>query len=367
MGKQKNILEESIRYLLDRSLSLRFDICTCSKCREEMMRFLIDKLPGVYMDTDDPAYREAVKEAGDKYWKEIFSEIANAVEKVNKNLPHSIEDDKEKAFDALLGKIKEDRGVDFSKYHRNILKRRIALRLNSNKIKSYVEYLHLLAVNSQEYERLFDVLTINISDFFRDSFVWAALKRVLKEIIAAHNSTKEPITLWSAGCAKGEEPYSLAVLFQEIGNIKVPFKIYATDIDKENIEEAKAGIYDTAKIEKAVVNSSQDSIVFNLKKYFIFKNDKYYINDELKKFIEFKYLDLTSLEYIKGVDMILCRNVFIYFTKALQESITDRFYKSLNDKGYMVIGGSESLVSEAKLIFRPIISIGSGIYQKINV
>ncbi|MCD6583170.1 MAG: protein-glutamate O-methyltransferase CheR, partial [Candidatus Omnitrophica bacterium] len=101
-------------------------------------------------------------------------------------------------------------------------------------------------------------------------------------------------------------------------------------------------------------------------KYFVIKGDKYYIKPIIKKMVEFRYLDLIGSPYLEDVDMIICRNVFIYFTKALQEQIVDKFYHSLKEGGYLIIGKSETLVFEARLIFKEI-DMYNRIYQKLAI
>jgi chemotaxis methyl-accepting protein methylase len=366
MSSKKDTLEDILKDFLDRILVLRFDICTCQRCKKEMMEYLLTKFRPLYESLNNSCDKGIEDDFVKNHLKDIFIEIKNAIDIVNKNLPHPLEIDREKEFNILLEKIREERGVDFSQYFRDFLKRRIALRLKANEVKSYSEYLKILANNPDEYEKLFEVLTINVSEFFRDYSVWLVIKRILTNIIMEKNLKEEPIRIWSAGCAKGEEPYSLAILAKEINNIKVPFKIYATDIDKDSLEHAKKGAYESLQIEKTTKNILKRYLLLNLKNYFIFKEGNYYIKDEIKDLIEFRYLDLTSSDYISGVDMILCRNVFIYFTKPLQEQILNNFYRSLKKNGYLIIGKSETLVLGARLVFKEIDNYNR-IYQKIKI
>jgi len=359
MSRPKNILEGILRDFLERSLSLRFDIFTCRKCRMAMMDYLLSKFPPEYVDPHSPNYREIEKKVIQKYLKKIFEEISKAIDLVDENLPHPREEDKEEAFDNLISKIKEDRGVDFSQYHREILKRRIALRLVANKIKSYTEYLTKLTHDPHEYEKLFSVLTINVSEFFRDPMAWDEIRVILEGIIKENTAREESVRLWSAGCATGEEAYSLAILVHQItGSSITPVKIFATDIDRNSLKQARLGVYQSLKfknVDKKLVE-----------RYFLFDRGNYTIKDEIKNMVEFSYLDFTSSHYIEDVDMILCRNVFIYFTKPLQERIMDHFYRSLKTGGYLIIGKTETLVPGAKLIFKEV-NMEERIYQKVNL
>lgn len=356
---QKNVLEDILKDYLDRTLSLRFDICKCERCESSMMAYLLSRFPPEFGDPESPNYKELERELIKKYLKEIFLEVARAIDEVNKNLPHPVEENREAALDNLLEKIKEDRGVDFSQYHRGILKRRIALRLVANRIKSYSAYLTKLKENPHEYEKLFGVLTINVSEFFRDSSVWEALKPVLHSLIDEKNRRHDDLKLWSAGCATGEEAYSLAITVKQVNTAGVPVKIYATDIDKDSLGQAKTGLYPPLKIK------GLDKTL--IEPYFVSDRLHYSIGEDIKGMVDFFYHDLTSFPYNFGdLDVILCRNVFIYFSKALQERILDQFYRALNVGGYLVIGKTETLVPGAKLVFREI-NMDERIYQKIQV
>ncbi|MCP4652128.1 MAG: protein-glutamate O-methyltransferase CheR [Candidatus Omnitrophica bacterium] len=363
MGNPKNVLEEVFKYFLERSLALRFDICTCEKCKAAMLQCLLADFDPIYIDEDDPSYRKVEREVTQKYLQNMFSRISGAIDSVNANLPHPVEEDKEQALENLIVKIRDIRGVDFSQYRKSILKRRLALRLVANNAKSYAQYLTVLADNPGEYEKLFEALTINVSEFFRDPYVWKSVGDLLEKIVDENNERKKPVVLWSAGCARGEEPYSLAILAQEVNNRQTSLEIYGTDIDKDSLKRARGGVYDSMA---ALRNVLKGYFPFSFDTYFSFENGKYYVKDEIKELIEFKYLDLTSSEFINDVDIILCRNVFIYFTKPLQEQIVDRFYRSLREGGYLIIGETENLVPEARLVFKETQN-HSRIYQKITV
>jgi chemotaxis protein methyltransferase CheR len=195
--------------------------------------------------------------------------------------------------------------------------------------------------------------------------VWKALKSIVTQVIDENSAPSKPIVMWSAGCARGEEAYSLALLAKEINDRNIPLIIYASDIDRESLEEAKKGIYEASKIERALKNAIKDGIISDIEKYFICKDDFYYLRDEVKSLVEFRSLDLTASEYILDVDILLCRNVFIYFTKGLQEQIVKNFYLSLNNQGYLIVGNVEILSPKAKSIFTEIDNTNR-IYQKVS-
>ena len=176
MTQQRNIFEDIVGDLIERTLGLRFDICKCPICRKKMLSMVVDKFPVLTIDHQDPQYREFFFETTNKYFKDLVEEIRKVADYISKNPVHEVEEDREEGFNRLLTKIYQARGLDFSQYHRNILKRRVALRLMAHKLNSYSEYLTVLADNPDEYEKLFEILTINVSEFFRDLHIWPAIK-----------------------------------------------------------------------------------------------------------------------------------------------------------------------------------------------
>ncbi|MCM8773891.1 MAG: protein-glutamate O-methyltransferase CheR [Candidatus Omnitrophica bacterium] len=352
-----NIIGDIVSDFLERTLGLRFDICRCELCKKKMLDIVLDKFPPYLWEgsKEDSEYQKKFFSLTNQYIKNIMLEIYKAVDYVSNHPPHNLEDDREKSFNQLLEKIYQDRGVDFSQYHRNILKRRIALRMQVNGIDSYTDYLKLLINYPEEYDKLFEVLTINVSEFFRDLDNWAVINSLLKDLSEKARLEKRRLKVWSAGCAYGEEPYSIAILAKEL-NLAEVIEIIATDVDKSSLEVARRGEFDTYRIK----NISKEL----LKKYFDSKGDgKYQLKDNIKIMVEFKYHNLIGDPYPKDMDIIFCRNVFIYFTKPLQEQILNRFYYSLRDEGYLVIGKSEVILTEAKLIFEEV-SIENRLYRK---
>ncbi|MFH1772619.1 MAG: protein-glutamate O-methyltransferase CheR [Candidatus Omnitrophota bacterium] len=366
MSNEVDILQEMLAFYLDRSLSLKFDICTCQKCRKTMMDLLRLKFKPLSLSSDDPNFHKIRRACYKHYSRPIFDAVTCVIETVTKNLPHPVEEDKEKALDNLLEKIRLDRGVDFSQYRRNILKRRIGLRVFARRLNSYADYLRVLASDPAEYEKLFDVLTINISEFFRDPIVWKAIKGTLRNIVQASTLRGAPLVIWSAGCAKGEEPYSLAMLGLELYCVKTLYKVIATDIDKGSLDHAKEGIYAQSRIKSAFENIAQGDLLEDPNKYFIWRENECEVSNDLRDLVEFRYSDLTSNNFVQNTDLIVCRNVFIYFDKPLQERIIDNFYKSLKPGGYLVMGVSERMLPDANKIFKSI-DIYNRIYQKVDI
>jgi chemotaxis methyl-accepting protein methylase len=359
---KKNVLVDFLKDYLDRSLRLRFDICTCSDCRDRMIGLLFQRVPPVFADTDDPAYKSIERAAAKDNIHRVFEATNRVIEEVSQSGAHSGDTDKEKAFDNLIEKIKEARGIDFSSYHRGILKRRLALRLDATNSDSYVKYLKVLAADPNEYDRLFDELTINVSEFFRDVEMWGKLKNIIGRLAADKKGRAEPVTIWSAACSGGEEPYSIAMTTKMLGLCGAQVKILATDVDKQAIKAAMAGVYKTEQLSK-VVSRVRNLMGCDIGDYFSPCGQGRCINPDIKIMVDFQWHDLVTSEYPVSIDIILCRNVFIYFTKGLQERVLDRFYRSLSSSGYLVIGKSETLAPEARVVFRDV-DLENKIFQK---
>ena len=279
----------------------------------------------------------------------------------------------------ILNRIYEERGFDFRQYKESSLRRRIERRLRATKTVSYEEYLKVLDKDPGEYKKLIDDLTIKVTEFFRDPEAWEVLSdRVLPEIIERKTrdegrGTKSSIVLakrssvtyrpvlriWSAGCATGQEAYSVAILLDQLlGERKDDLKIdiWGTDIDRESLLKAQQAEYKPDMI-KAVPENI-------LNEYFDFDGDfmvKCYIKDR----VHFKSQDLVLNEPLRQMDLILCRNVAIYFERPLQEKIFMDFYNGLNEKGYLFLGKAETLIGPAQEKFKPVDKRWR-IYQKEN-
>ena len=266
-------------------------------------------------------------------------------------------DDQE--FLVLQKRIFMERGLDLSQYREKCLKRRINMRLRATGANTYPEYLAVLRREPSEYERLFDVLTINVTNFFRDKSAYRVIEEtVIPELVSSKKRQgKKLIRIWSAGCASGEEPYSMAILFHQVLGKRIGdylISIYATDIDEKVLEKAKKAEYEADTVSKV------DEKILN--RYF--NHDlKYSLKEEIKQMVKFRRADLISAKPLTHLDIIVCRNVFIYFTKDLQAKLIEKYYAGLNQDGYLIIGMTESLPGESARLFRPV-SIRERIYKK---
>jgi len=266
----------------------------------------------------------------------------------------------EQQFIALKAKILKDRGLDFGQYKPNYLKRRIAVRMRAHGVESYREYMKILDSDTLEYNKLMDCLTINVTQFFRDPATFEALEKVvLPQLVSdKQNRKSRVIRAWSAGCASGEEPFSLAILLSEVlGNKLRDFtvSIYATDIDEESLKKAERGEYEGLSMEGLKKEY--------LDRYFTYAG-RYKIKDEIKRSVRFKRHDLISEKALTHFDIILCRNALIYFSRDMQEKLFTQFHQGLNKEGYLVIGKTETLTVEAMKMFRAV-DVRERIYQKL--
>ena len=247
-----------------------------------------------------------------------------------------------RAFNRILDNIYNQRGLDFRQYRPKCLRRRIIVGMHDANVDSFCAYLSFLNKNPQHYDTLLNRITINVSEFFRNPETFKAIReKVIPAIIAHKENRHSYIRIWSAGCATGEEPYSLAILFKKTlqdlkQNIKI--SIIATDIDKEALKKAKAGCFAA----KALKGLTEQQIA----EYFDKDNDKgkYFIKPQIRAIVKFVNHNMISDPPISSVDLILCRNVTIYFSKELQTKVYSNFHSALVSIGFIVAGKTESLI-----------------------
>ncbi len=260
----------------------------------------------------------------------------------------------------LKNKISDERGFNCSYYKESILKRRIDSRMRRAEIDSYRDYVSLLDRSPQEYNALIDTLTVNVTGFFRNPSVFKAMEEVVIPNLLFYKKiqSRKVIRVWSVGCASGEEPYSVAILFRELLGDEIDdylFFVTATDIDDHMLNKAREGIYTAEQ----VGNVSKK----HLDRYFNEMGGRYQINDSIKRYVKFRHHDVISGEEIHYFDLILCRNLLIYLSREVQDEIFERFLRSLNPYGYLIIGKSETLTPQAARKFE-LIDLSERIYRK---
>ncbi|MBN1762562.1 MAG: protein-glutamate O-methyltransferase CheR [Methanomicrobia archaeon] len=248
----------------------------------------------------------------------------------------------ELAFNTLKKKIWDRTGVDCSSYKDNYLKRRIDVRMKSKGFgTSYDDYTKFLEKNPDEYKALLNDITINVTEFFRDSETFNAFRNeVLPQVLSDKRNRKSKILrIWSAGCSIGEEPYTIGIILHEKLGLELNdylVSIHATDIDENALKAARAGVYDA----QALKNINK----YQIPKYFDSDgNGKYHIKDKVKHLVRFNQHDLISGKKFSHFDIIFCRNVMIYFEKDFQSRLLLTFYNALNVGGYLILGRTETM------------------------
>ncbi len=223
-------------------------------------------------------------------------------------------------------------GVDLSLYKENQMKRRIDALIGKYNCKGYQQYVQIIKEDNVALQDFKEYITINVTEFFRNPLQWETLqKHIVPELLKSRNKIK----IWSAACSTGDEPYSLAMMLGEITSLD-NIEILATDIDKNVLAKARNGVY----TEKSVLG-----IPVNLRdKYMIEKNGEYHVCDKIKKCIQFREHNLLRDSYPQGMDLIVCRNVVIYFTEEAKREVYKKFNQSLNSGGVLFVGSTEQII-----------------------
>lgn len=223
-------------------------------------------------------------------------------------------------------------GIDLSSYKEKQMKRRIQSLLTRNKFADFDDYFDGLKNNTKLFDEFINYLTINVSEFFRNPTQWEVLeKEILPELIMRNKKLK----IWSSACSTGEEPYTLVMLLTRFFKLS-EISILATDIDLGAIEKAKSGIYN----EKSIQNVPND-----LKsKYFERIGNSFKIHQSIKDCVQFSRIDLLKDKYPNNCNLILCRNVLIYFTEEAKVNIYKKFHDSLSDGGILFVGSTEQII-----------------------
>ena len=231
-------------------------------------------------------------------------------------------------------------GIDLNSYKEKQMRRRINTLITKNNVKTYNDYVALIKKDKEKFDQFINFLTINVSEFYRNPDQWKILEgEVFPALIKKFGKN---LKIWSAACSTGDEPYSLVMALSR----QVPLtniKIIATDIDNQVLDTARMGLYN----EKSIASVPDDL----KKKYFTKVGSSYQISDEIKKRVEFKKHDLLKDPYPSGCNLIVCRNVVIYFTEEAKDVIYQKFHKALQPGGVLFIGSTEQIMNYRELEF----------------
>jgi two-component system, chemotaxis family, CheB/CheR fusion protein len=251
-------------------------------------------------------------------------------------------------FEALLLYLKESRGFDFTGYKRSSLMRRVGRRMGQINVPDYAEYLDYLQVHPDEFTALFNTILINVTGFFRDAEAWDYLRAEVLPAILAGKDEEAPLRIWSAGCASGEEAYTLAMMLAEtVGAdaFRRRVKIYATDVDEDGLTQARHATYGDRDIRGLPLDL--------LERYFESNGARYTFRKDLRRSIIFGRNDLVQDAPISRIDLLVCRNALMYFNAETQRRILSRFHFALASGGVLFLGKAEMLLSHTNL-FVPI-------------
>jgi two-component system CheB/CheR fusion protein len=251
-------------------------------------------------------------------------------------------------FGALLEKLSESYNFDFREYKEASLMRRIRSRMSQVRAPTFEAYAGFLDLHPEEHVHLFNAILINVTGFFRDAEAWTTLGEEVIPRMVAEAAESRTLRIWSAGCSSGEEPYSLAILLAEhLGERATEFqiKIYGTDVDEDVLVAARHAFYRTEQLKDV-----PDRL---LERYFIRDGQLWRVRRDIRKWCIFGAHNLTQSPPLSHIDLLVCRNVLIYFSSALQERILARFHYAVRGGGFLFLGRSESLLARARL-FAPV-------------
>ncbi|HWP98495.1 MAG TPA: protein-glutamate O-methyltransferase CheR [Syntrophomonadaceae bacterium] len=233
-------------------------------------------------------------------------------------------------------------GIDLLAYKRPQMERRINSFMRSVNSPNYAAFIELLKNDREVLRRFLDHLTINVSEFFRNIQQWQILER---EILPNLLEQRSSLRLWSAGCSTGEEVYSLAMMLKEKG-IHPQDRILATDIDREVLEKGGQGLYSKKAVE-GVAQPIRD-------RYFTPDGSMYRVHADLRKMVRFERHDLLKDRFLPDQDLILCRNVVIYFTEETKQILYRKFAAALRPGGILFIGSTEQIFQARELGLKPL-------------
>lgn len=246
--------------------------------------------------------------------------------------------DKKKVVE-FLKKIHIKFGYDYTGYQIESVTRRIKITMLRENMCSFEQFESAVLEDTEIFEQLFLDLSINTTEFFRDPEVFLILRNRILTYLSSHSHIK----IWCAGCSNGKEAYSLAILLDELGLLNRTY-IYATDINPYIIEEAKNGLFSTSDIDKGILNYIKAGGKRNFVDYFELRDSYMKVRNYLQKNILFFQHSIIGDGILNEFQLILCRNVLIYFKPQMQNKVLSTFSKSLDITGFLVLGKSEGMI-----------------------
>lgn len=261
--------------------------------------------------------------------------------------------------DLLLDAIYLKYGYDFRNYAKASIRRRIHHRLSLSNLKTISEMQHKLLDDKEFFATLLLDLTVNVTEMFRDPFFF----KTLREAVIPELKSLPHIKVWLAGCSSGEEVYSIAILLKEEG-LGQNSLIYATDANEIIINKAKKGLFPIDKMKGYTRNYKNSGGLASFADYYTAKYDYVIMDNSLKKNIVFSDHNLVTDAVFGEMDLILCRNVLIYFNKELQDRVFGLFCESLHPRGFLCLGSKETIRFSTCSDGLEDVVVGQKIYRK---
>ncbi|EOR96057.1 Chemotaxis protein methyltransferase CheR [Arcticibacter svalbardensis MN12-7] len=240
--------------------------------------------------------------------------------------------------DIILNDILESYGYDFTEYSKASIKRRINRLFTLDRFMSFAEFRYRLKSDPDYMHRFIEQVTVTVTEMFRDPQFY----KVLREQVLPTLGTYPFIRIWHAGCSTGEEVYSMAILLKE-ANLYHKALLYATDLNPEVLEKARMGIFPLSQMKQYSENYIQSGGTKDFSQYYTANYDKAKFDEELSRKMIFSTHNLVSDRSFNEFQLILCRNVLIYFDKDLQVKVFNLFEQSLDNLGYLALGSKETI------------------------
>ncbi len=263
-------------------------------------------------------------------------------------------------IDLVLDAMYRRHGYDFRDYARSSLERRLRQQQLDFKLDNLSEMLPRILHDNSFSERFLKIMSVTVTDLFRDPVFFRTLREKIIPILKTYPYFK----IWHAGCATGEEVYSMAILLNEEG-LSDKCQLYATDYNNQSLHVARKGIYPAERFDKYKKNYQQAGGKQDLSAYIHSKYDGIIMRNDIKENIMFSEHNLVSDGVFGEMNLILCRNVMIYFNPALKENVIQKFHDSLCHRGYLCLGSKESLLADWDNDFETI-SDKQKIYRKLK-
>lgn len=263
-------------------------------------------------------------------------------------------------FVAIKKLLFELRQFDIGQYKDRCIRRRIAKRLRASKATDFASYLNRLEQDHDEMDALLATISIHVSQFFRNPDTFQILEQKILPDLCRHARAagRTELTLWSAGCASGEEPYSLALLVDDLAETDLDIRILATDVSDPVLKIARIGHFDETRVKEMSPEV--------LTKYFRNENGRYQLIERVRNRVEFQRHNIMTASDYPEADLILCRNVLIYFSRSEQERILSRFASALSEHGALVLGRSETMADSVRCYYHAEFSV-ERIYRRTAV